>query len=80
MNNIKYNIALLGGRGFVGQEIIKILGNHSCFDLYSVFSSSKAGNKVDNYIKNPDLRYSNLKAEPYEKPFAVPTTSDAVPS
>ena len=63
MNNIKYNIALLGGRGFVGQEIIKILGNHSCFDLYSVFSSSKAGNKVDNYIKNPDLRYSNLKTE-----------------
>ena len=24
--------------------------------------------------------YSNLKAEPYEKPFAVPTTSAAVPS
>ena len=35
LNKNKYNIALLGGRGFVGQEIIKIIDNHKYFDLIS---------------------------------------------
>ena len=60
MNKNKYNIALLGGRGFVGQEIIKIIDNHKYFDLSLVYSSSKAGQKIDSYNKNPELKYSNL--------------------
>ena len=60
MSKIKYNIALLGGRGFVGQEIIKIIDKHNFFDLSSVYSSSKAGEKINSYDKNPELKYSNL--------------------
>ena len=33
MNKDKYNIALLGGRGYVGQEIIKLLNDHPSFNL-----------------------------------------------
>ena len=60
MSKIKYNIALLGGRGFVGQEIIKIIDKHNFFDLSSIYSSSKAGEKINSYHKNPELKYSDL--------------------
>ena len=36
-------IGLLGGRGYVGQEIIGLLAKHEYLSLSSVFSSSKAG-------------------------------------
>ena len=38
----KYKIALLGGRGYVGQEIIKLLNSHPLFDLSMAFSKSLA--------------------------------------
>ena len=38
----KYNIALLGGRGYVGQEIIKLLNKHPVFNLSMAFSKSLA--------------------------------------
>ena len=60
MSKIKYKIALLGGRGFVGQEIIKIIDKHNSFDLSVIYSSSKAGKKINSYHKNPELRYSDL--------------------
>ena len=60
MSKIKYKIALLGGRGFVGQEIIKIIDRHNSFDLSVIYSSSKAGKKINSYHKNPELRYSDL--------------------
>ena len=60
MNKNKYNLALLGGRGFVGQEIIKIIDNHEYFDLSLVYSSSKAGEKIHSYNKNSELKYSSL--------------------
>ena len=34
----KFNIALMGGRGYVGQEIIGILNNHPNFTLSKIFS------------------------------------------
>ena len=49
MSKIKYKIALLGGRGFVGQEIIKIIDKHNSFDLSVIYSSSKAGKKINSY-------------------------------
>ena len=63
MSKNKYKIALLGGRGFVGQEIIKIIDNHKYFDLSLVYSSSKAGEKIQSYSKNSELKYSNLNEE-----------------
>ena len=60
MSKIKYKIALLGGRGYVGQELIKIIDKHSFFDLSIIYSSSKAGEKINSYKKNPELKYSDL--------------------
>ena len=59
MSKNKYKIALLGGRGFVGQEIIKIIDNHKYFDL-SLLNLSKAvipplslfGNNVPNILND----------------------------
>ena len=63
MSKDKYNIALLGGRGYVGQEIIKILNLHPIFNLSMAFSKSLFGKNVEGYIKNPNLKYSNLSLE-----------------
>ena len=35
--NKKYHIALIGGRGFVGQEVVKLIDNHQYFQLYQIF-------------------------------------------
>ena len=59
MNN-KYNIALLGGRGYVGQEIIAILNNHPNFILSKVFSKNAAGESIKEYTKISNLEYSYL--------------------
>ena len=47
----KFNIALVGGRGYVGQEIIGILNNHPNFTLSKIFSKSASGDAVKEYTK-----------------------------
>ena len=39
-------IGLLGGRGYVGQEIISLLNNNNDLNIGSVYSSSRAGQPV----------------------------------
>ena len=56
----KFNIAMIGGRGYVGQEIIEILNDHPCFDLVKIFSKSSAGDLVNEYKKS-NLSYSLLE-------------------
>ena len=53
-------VAILGGRGYVGSEIIKILNNHDHFHIAKVFSSSAAGTLVDIYSKDKSLKYEQL--------------------
>ena len=53
-------VAILGGRGYVGSEIIKIFNNHEHFYLAKVFSSSVAGTLVDIYSKDKSLKYEQL--------------------
>ena len=62
MNKI-YNIALMGGRGFVGQEIITLIDGHPYFELTQVFSKSNAGKKIPNYTKNKHLLFTELDVE-----------------
>ena len=40
-------IGLLGGRGYVGQEILDLISNHEYLNISSIFSFSKAGQQVD---------------------------------
>lgn len=56
----KFNIALVGGRGYVGQEIIGILNNHPNFTLSKIFSKSASGDAVKEYTKISGLQYSYL--------------------
>ena len=56
----KINIAMVGGRGFVGQEIISILNNHPIFMLTKVFSNTAEGTYVEGYKKSSKLKYSLL--------------------
>jgi len=55
-------IGLLGGRGYVGQEIIKLLVNHKYLNITSIFSSSKAGQSVPLNIGN-ELLYQDLSLD-----------------
>ena len=55
-------IGLLGGRGYVGQEIVELLTHHKHLNITSVFSSSKAGQPVDLNIDN-DLLYKDLSID-----------------
>ena len=64
----KINIAMIGGRGFVGQEIISILNDHPIFMLSKVFSKTVGGEVVEGYKKTSNLKYclldkSNLQLE-----------------
>ena len=55
-------IGLLGGRGYVGQEIIKLLVNHKYLNITSIFSSSKVGQSVPLNIGN-ELLYQDLSLD-----------------
>ena len=52
-------IGLLGGRGYVGQEIISLLSNHDYLNITSIFSSSKVGEPVSPDV-NSTLLYQDL--------------------
>ena len=55
-------IGLLGGRGYVGQEIIELLNNHKYLNISSVFSSSKAGQSL-HINTGKDLLYQDLSID-----------------
>ena len=64
MNN--YNIALFGGRGHVGQEIIKLLDKHPLFFLKKAYSSSAYGKYIENYSKDKSLKFLKLDGNDIE--------------
>ena len=52
-------IGLLGGRGYVGQEIISLLNNNNDLSIGSVYSSSKAGQPV-SMDESGEIIYQDL--------------------
>ena len=55
-------VGLLGGRGYVGRELIQLLDQHKRLNIRSVFSLSKAGQPVD-LDADGDLLYQDLAIE-----------------
>jgi N-acetyl-gamma-glutamyl-phosphate reductase common form len=55
-----FNISILGGRGYVGQEIIKIINNHPNFFISDIYSKTSQGRLVDDYTKSKNLTYKLL--------------------
>ena len=53
-------IGLLGGRGYVGQEIFELVNNHPKLSITSVYSSSQAGLSVPGSAKDNSLSYLSM--------------------
>lgn len=48
----QYSVALIGARGYVGEELIRLLSQHPVFDLQLAVSRSKRGQPVEGYSKS----------------------------
>ena len=55
-------VGLLGGRGYVGQEVVQLLAQHKYLNISSVFSLTKAGQPLDLNASS-DLIYQDLSIE-----------------
>jgi N-acetyl-gamma-glutamylphosphate reductase len=55
-------VGLLGGRGYVGQEVVQLLAQHKYLNISSVFSLTKAGQPLD-LNAGSDLIYQDLSIE-----------------
>lgn len=55
-------VALIGARGYTGQELIRLLDSHPNMDLRHVSSRELAGTKLEGYNKR-DVIYENLSPE-----------------
>ena len=55
----KKNVAIIGARGYVGHELIKLLATHPNVDIIAVSSRSAAGEKVLE-IKSKELCFTDL--------------------
>ncbi|KAK0632243.1 Aspartate/glutamate/uridylate kinase [Immersiella caudata] len=55
-------VALIGARGYTGQELIRLLDAHPNMDLRHVSSRELAGQKLEGYNKR-DVTYENLSPE-----------------
>ncbi|KAK3693633.1 Aspartate/glutamate/uridylate kinase [Podospora appendiculata] len=55
-------VALIGARGYTGQELIRLLDSHPNMDLRHVSSRELAGQKLEGYNKQ-EVIYENLSPE-----------------
>jgi N-acetyl-gamma-glutamyl-phosphate reductase/acetylglutamate kinase len=60
------NVALIGARGYTGQNLITLLNSHPFLSLSHVSSRELEGQKLAGYTKQ-EIVYSNLKAEQITK-------------
>ncbi|KAL2269090.1 hypothetical protein VTJ83DRAFT_3936 [Remersonia thermophila] len=61
-NSQPARVALIGARGFTGQELIRLLDAHPNMDLCHVSSRELAGTKLEGYTKR-EVIYENLSPE-----------------
>ncbi|KAK0656775.1 Aspartate/glutamate/uridylate kinase [Cercophora newfieldiana] len=61
-NSQPARVALIGARGYTGQELIRLLDAHPNMDLCHVSSRELAGQKLEGYSKR-DVTYENLSPE-----------------
>lgn len=61
-NTKRSKVALIGARGYVGQNLISLIDNHPFLDLKLVSSRELSGQKLAGYNKD-NIVYSNLQTE-----------------
>ncbi|EMG49552.1 ARG5 [Candida maltosa Xu316] len=59
-------VALIGARGYTGQNVIKLIDNHPYLDISHVSSREFEGQKLQGYNKD-NILYSNLQIENIKK-------------
>ncbi|ODV84105.1 hypothetical protein CANARDRAFT_9097 [[Candida] arabinofermentans NRRL YB-2248] len=65
-NTKKAKVALIGARGFTGQNLISMIDQHPYLELTHVSSRELKGQKLKGYNK-ADIIYSNLQVEDIKK-------------
>ena len=58
--NMSKKISIIGGRGFTGQELIKLIDSHPQFELAQAFSSSVAGEEIIIDERKLKITYASL--------------------
>ncbi|CAH2354069.1 protein Arg5p,6, mitochondrial [[Candida] railenensis] len=61
-NNQKLKVALIGARGYTGQNLISMIDKHPYLELSHVSSRELSGQKLQGYNKD-NIVYSNLQVE-----------------
>ncbi|RLV93969.1 hypothetical protein JA1_002032 [Spathaspora sp. JA1] len=61
-NTEKRKVALIGARGYTGQNLIKLIDNHPYLEISHVSSRELKGQKLQGYNKG-NIIYSNLQVE-----------------
>ncbi|POM73122.1 N-acetyl-gamma-glutamyl-phosphate reductase, partial [Phytophthora palmivora] len=65
--NGKYRVGLLGARGYVGRELIRVIGHHPELELVCASSRALGGQKVVSVASAPPLNpHTKLPAKPVE--------------
>lgn len=62
----KSKVALIGARGYTGQNLISLIDNHPYLELSHVSSRELSGQKLKGYNKD-NIIYSNLQVEDIKK-------------
>jgi N-acetyl-gamma-glutamyl-phosphate reductase len=70
MNKV-IDIGLIGGRGYVGKELVRLIDQHPIFNLKQAFSRSQAGSLISEYTKNLNLKYLPLSNNSFELDSSV---------
>ncbi|KAI5963335.1 uncharacterized protein KGF55_003127 [Candida pseudojiufengensis] len=65
-NKEKKKVALIGARGYTGQNLIKLIDNHPYLEISHVSSRELEGQKLKGYNKD-NIIYSNLQPEDIKK-------------
>ncbi|EGW30955.1 uncharacterized protein SPAPADRAFT_56893 [Spathaspora passalidarum NRRL Y-27907] len=65
-NTEKRKVALIGARGYTGQNLIKLIDNHPYLEISHVSSRELQGQKLQGYNKG-NIIYSNLQVEDIKK-------------
>lgn len=61
-NTKKSRVALIGARGYTGQNLISMINNHKYLEIAHVSSRELEGKKLEGYTK-ADITYENLQVE-----------------
>ncbi|KAL2711105.1 Acetylglutamate kinase [Kluyveromyces marxianus] len=65
-NQAPRKVALIGARGYTGQNLISLINSHPYLELSHVSSRQNAGKKLEGYTKS-EIIYSNLQIEDIKK-------------